>query len=810
MNRLTFLASMLMIVCLPMVAQEKSNKPMAKPDPNFQIYLCFGQSNMEGNAAVEDVDRTGVDPRFVAMYAVDDSQAGWKKGEWHTAVPAQARPNTGLSPVDYFGRKMVDNLPDSIRVGTITVAVGGASIDLFNKRTCKAYLKKQPDWMKDFASGYNGNPYARLIELAKIAQKQGVIKGILLHQGETDNGSPTWAARVKTVYDDILKELNLKAEDVPLLVGETVQKDQGGSCWAHIAIVDSIAKTIPTAHVISSKGCPQRGDGLHFVAESYRTMGKRYANMMLSLLGIQPDANYPRVNKDRRAYVKLHAQESFENPMLWADVPDPDVIRVEDNFYMVSTTMHLMPGAPIMKSKDLVNWETVNYIFPRLTDSPKYDMQEGTAYGRGQWATSLQYHKGKFYALFAPNDSPGGETYICTADDIEGKWTIHSRMKHFHDAALFFDDDDKAYVFYGTGEMVQLNSDLTDVVPDSHRQLFERDADETGLLEGSRVIKHNGKYYLLMISWTKGHPRREVCYRADNIQGPWEKKVILETEFAGFNGVGQGTIVDAADGNWYGIVFQDRGGVGRVLALEPCTWKDGWPMLGDELGNIPVVMKKPVLGYEDKGIVYSDDFASGKLDLQWQWNHNPIDEAWSLTDRKGYLRLKTSRIASNLFMSPNTLTNRMEGPTCEGVIKMDISKMKDGDVAGFAAFQGDAALLSVVKDGRKTYVVGTKESVSLTDKEKAVTDVKREEVYRQPLKSKIIYLKIVCDFRLHKDLATLLYSIDGKTWTPAIKDFKMVYDYRRLFMGTRFAIYNYATKQRGGYMDVDSFEYHKK
>ncbi len=810
MNRLTFLASMLMIVCLPMVAQEKSNKPMAKPDPNFQIYLCFGQSNMEGNAAVEDVDRTGVDPRFVAMYAVDDSQAGWKKGEWHTAVPAQARPNTGLSPVDYFGRKMVDNLPDSIRVGTITVAVGGASIDLFNKRTCKAYLKKQPDWMKDFASGYNGNPYARLIELAKIAQKQGVIKGILLHQGETDNGSPTWAARVKTVYDDILKELNLKAEDVPLLVGETVQKDQGGSCWAHIAIVDSIAKTIPTAHVISSKGCPQRGDGLHFVAESYRTMGKRYANMMLSLLGIQPDANYPRVNKDRRAYVKLHAQESFENPMLWADVPDPDVIRVEDNFYMVSTTMHLMPGAPIMKSKDLVNWETVNYIFPRLTDSPKYDMQEGTAYGRGQWATSLQHHKGKFYALFAPNDSPGGETYICTADDIEGKWTIHSRMRHFHDAALFFDDDDKAYVFYGTGEMVQLNSDLTDVVPDSHRQLFERDADETGLLEGSRVIKHNGKYYLLMISWTKGHPRREVCYRADSIQGPWEKKVILETEFAGFNGVGQGTIVDAADGNWYGIVFQDRGGVGRVLTLEPCTWKDGWPMLGDGQGNIPNVMKKPVLGYEGKGIVYSDDFASEKLDLQWQWNHNPIDEAWSLTDRKGYLRLKTSRIASNLFMSPNTLTNRMEGPTCEGVIKMDISKMKDGDVAGFAAFQGDAALLSVVKDGRKTYVVGTKESVSLTNKEKAVTDVKREEVYRQPLKSKIIYLKIVCDFRLHKDLATLLYSIDGKTWTPAIKDFKMVYDYRRLFMGTRFAIYNYATKQRGGYVDVDSFEYHKK
>ena len=408
MNRLTFFASMLMMVCLPMVAQKKSNKSMAKPDPNFQIYLCFGQSNMEGNAAVEDEDRTGVNPRFMAMYAVDDSQAGWKKGEWHTAVPAQARPNTGLSPVDYFGRKMVDNLPDSIRVGTITVAVGGASIDLFNKRTCKAYLKKQPDWMKDFASGYNGNPYARLIELAKIAQKQGVIKGILLHQGETDNGSPTWAARVNTVYDDILKELNLKAEDVPLLVGETVQKDQGGSCWAHIAIVDSIAKTIPTAHVISSKGCPQRGDGLHFVAESYRTMGKRYANMMLSLLGIQPDANYPRVDKDRRVYVKLHAPEAKQvildicgkkYPMKkdldgdWHGVSDPLVVGFHYYFLNVDGVQVVDPTSETYygccreaSGLEVPEGETGNYYRP----------QQGVAKGQVRSVSYYAASQGKF------------------------------------------------------------------------------------------------------------------------------------------------------------------------------------------------------------------------------------------------------------------------------------------------------------------------------------------------------------------------------------------------------------------------------
>lgn len=256
-------------------------------DPNFHIYLCFGQSNMEGNAAIESQDSTGVSPRFVAMYAVDDEKLGWKKGEWHTAIPPQARPSTGLSPVDYFGRTMADSLPDSIRIGTITVAVGGASIDLFDKRTCKDYLKAQPEWMKNFAKGYDGNPYARLVTLAKKAQQQGVIKGILIHQGETNNGDQSWPNRVKTVYNDMLNDLNLKAEDVPLLVGETVQKSQGGSCWAHNAVIDSITSTIPTAHAISSDGCPQRGDGLHYTAEGYRTLGKRYALTMLSLLALR-------------------------------------------------------------------------------------------------------------------------------------------------------------------------------------------------------------------------------------------------------------------------------------------------------------------------------------------------------------------------------------------------------------------------------------------------------------------------------------------------------------------------------------------
>lgn len=498
--------------------------------------------------------------------------------------------------------------------------------------------------------------------------------------------------------------------------------------------------------------------------------------------------------------------ETFRNPVLWADVPDPDVIRVGDTFYMVSTTMHMMPGAPIMRSKNLVDWETVNYIFPRLTDSPKYDLQGGTVYGRGQWATSLQYRDGRFYALFAPNDNPGGDTYIYTAQRPEDEWTLVSRLPHFHDAALFFDDDGTPYVVYATGELVQLTRDLSAVVPDSHRRLFERDAEENALLEGSRMVKHDGRYYLLMISWPKGRVRREVCYRADNIAGPYTKRVVLDTEFQGYGGVGQGTIVDTQDGRWFGLIFQDRGGVGRVMTLMPCTWRDGWPMLGDAQGNVPEVMAKPVQGIAaGKGIVHTDDFSSS--DLQWQWNHNPVDAAWSLTEREGWLRLKTSRVVDNFFLAPNTLTTRTEGPACAATIKIDVSRMRDGDVAGFGALQGDAALLSVMQEGRKRYVVATKESVALTDEHKEVSISSREEVMRTPLKQKTVWLRIACDFRHGCDLATLSYSLDGQSWHTAITDFKLVYDYRRLFMGTRFAIYNYATRQLGGSVDVDSFEW---
>ena len=509
--------------------------------------------------------------------------------------------------------------------------------------------------------------------------------------------------------------------------------------------------------------------------------------------------------------------EKVQNPMLWADVPDPDVIRVGDTFYLVSTTMHLMPGAPIMKSKDLKNWETVGYIFDKLTDSPKYDMKEGTVYGRGQWATSLKYHNGKFYALLAPNEAGAmGDTYIFTADKAEGPWKILSRMRHFHDCSLFFDDDNRVYVVYGTGEMMELKSDLSDVIEGTHQQIFQREADETGILEGSRVIKHNGKYYLLMIShvYEPGKHRREVCYRADDIHGPWEKQVILESEFGGFSYEAQGTIVDTEDGDWYGIIFQDRGGVGRVLTLMPCRWINGWPMLGDENGKVPETVRALKAGESKTSIVNSDDFDDTKLGLHWQWNHNPIDNAWSLTERPGFLRLKTSRVVPNIYLAPNSLTQRMMGPTSSASVCIDLSHLKDGDCAGFAAFNSDSGLLTVKKKGKRLVVEMSEQKVELTEREKAVTAVEEKLIESVDLKQNKIWLRIDADFRPStdnrfggKDLATFYYSLDGEQWTKIGSDYKMAFDWRRFFMGSKFTLFCYATKKAGGYADFDYFDF---
>ena len=253
-------------------------------DKNFYIFLSFGQSNMEGNAKFEPQDTVNVDSRFQVLEAVDCPNLGRKKGNWYTAIPPLCRCRTGLTPVDYFGRAMLANLPENVRIGVINVAVGGCKIELFDKDNYESYVATTPNWLKNMVKEYDGNPYGRLVEMAKLAQKDGVIKGILLHQGESNTNDTLWTKKVKVVYDNLLKDLHLKAKKVPLIAGETVNADQGGICASMNKIIATLPQTIKNAHVVSSSGCTDAADNLHFDAAGYRELGKRYADKMLSVM----------------------------------------------------------------------------------------------------------------------------------------------------------------------------------------------------------------------------------------------------------------------------------------------------------------------------------------------------------------------------------------------------------------------------------------------------------------------------------------------------------------------------------------------
>ena len=256
----------------------------ADPDPNFHVFLAFGQSNMEGFPGIEAQDRTGVDPRFRMLAAVDFPDLGRQKGEWYQAIPPLCRSNTGLCPADYFGRTMVAEMPQTTTVGVIDVAVAGCKIELFDTTTYEAYAATAPSWMTGIIAQYGGNPYQHLVDMATLAQQQGVIKGILLHQGESNTNDREWPTKVGKIYGDLIRDLNLDAEEVPLLAGETVHADQEGATASMNTIIAELPSVVPNSYVISSAGCESRRDHLHFTPAGYRELGRRYAERMLELV----------------------------------------------------------------------------------------------------------------------------------------------------------------------------------------------------------------------------------------------------------------------------------------------------------------------------------------------------------------------------------------------------------------------------------------------------------------------------------------------------------------------------------------------
>lgn len=312
-------------------------------DPNFYVYLCFGQSNMEGNAQLESVDYENIDPRFQMLACVDFSNPARTMGQWYTATPPLVRQGTGLGMADYFGRIMVKNLPENVKVGVVDVAIGGTAIEGFMEDKVDDYIAKMDPttegWLINYFAAYDNHPYKRLVDMAKIAQKTGVIKGILLHQGESNNCQTDWPQKVKTIYDRLISDLGLNTADIPLLVGETVRTEQGGYCGGHNGVIATVPDVIANSYVISSEGCAQKGDGLHFTAKSYRMMGARYAKQALKVLGIDAEIGDDDVPEPVILEGDLTIDKRFESVEEIGTTPFAIVNEAENKaFYVKSET----------------------------------------------------------------------------------------------------------------------------------------------------------------------------------------------------------------------------------------------------------------------------------------------------------------------------------------------------------------------------------------------------------------------------------------------------------------------------------------
>lgn len=493
------------------------------------------------------------------------------------------------------------------------------------------------------------------------------------------------------------------------------------------------------------------------------------------------------------------APGDVRNPILWADVPDPSVIRVGNAYYMSSTTMHMCPGLPIMKSRDLVNWRIVSYAYATLGDTDALTLQNGkNAYGQGSWASSLRYHDGVFYVSTFSGTT--GKTYVYSTRDIEhGPWKESAFRPALHDHSLFFEDDGRVYMVHGSGDvrLTELTSDASAIKTGGVDQVILRNASLTagpnvGLpAEGSQLFKIHGKYYLFMITWPRGGMRTQLVFRSDTLTGPYEGRVALQDQ-----GVAQGGLIDTPRGDWYALLFQDHGAVGRTPFLVPVRWEDGWPILGIG-GKAPATLNIPTRMQAVPGIVASDEFnrkpGRPALPLVWQWNHNPDNRYWSLTQRPGYLRLSTGRVDTDFLSARNTLTQRTFGPQCSGTVAVDVSDMKDGDYAGLGMLQKRYGFVGVKREGdARSIVMVNAETGSPM------------EVESVPLTQRTIFLKVDCDFRNRADKADFSYSLDGKRWIAIGKRLQMAYTLPH-FMGYRFALFHYATKSTGGSVDFDYF-----
>ena len=513
---------------------------------------------------------------------------------------------------------------------------------------------------------------------------------------------------------------------------------------------------------------------------------------------------------------------SFTNPLFYDEFSDPDLIRVGDWFYMTGTTMHAVPGLPLLRSRDLVNWEFVSYAMPSFPDGPEYRLEDGKdLYGQGIWAPVLRHHAGRFH-IFSNINERG--LHVFTASDPAGPWTHSVIDRNLHDLSVLFDDDGRVWAVFNYNEvrLIELKPDLSGVVEGSERVIIPAG---NGMGEGHHFYKVDGRYFIISANYAP--VGRMQAARADRLDGPWETVAISASESMGFqrgwweSGVGQrspiptdasvfsahkpgddelgavplhqGGIVQAAGGEWWGFSMMDLKSIGRTTFLSPVTWHEGWPYFGlpGNLGRSPRTWRKPDVGLEiDPQAPYlrSDDFSAPRLRPVWQWNHQPHDGKWSLSEQPGRLRLHTLP-AAGFLTARNTLTQRVVGPESTATVTLDTAGLVPGDIAGLGLLNMPAAWLAVVQDERGGVL---RWHSQLDDRD---VDV--------PLASDRVYLRMRGDH--DQDLAQFAYSLDGKRFTDLGEPVRLPYQLKT-FQGTRHALFAYnARGVDGGHADFDDF-----
>lgn len=502
----------------------------------------------------------------------------------------------------------------------------------------------------------------------------------------------------------------------------------------------------------------------------------------------------------------------MQNPILKCDYPDPDVIRVGNAYYMLSTTMHFFPGGALLRSYDLVNWELIRYLYDVLEDTAGARLEDGQSiYGQGMWAPSLRYHDGTFYVCFVANDTH--KTYLFYTDDIEGSWKRSEIEGFYHDASLLFDGD-RVFIVYGNKEiyLTELTRDLKRPLEGGLHRLLIKDTDHVRLgYEGSHIYKIHGKYYVFFIHWDKADNARraEACFVSDSLTGEFKGGDVLDDDMGYHNqGVAQGGIVDTPDGDWFAILFQDSGAVGRIPVLVPVRFENDFPVFGLE-GKVPVNPDIPrsTASNHTYEPLYTSEFTdkNGVPKLQWQWNHLPDPDFYSLS-RTEYM-ITTNKLCTNITQAVNTLTQRLMLPCTEIEVTLDGSRMKNGDAAGLASLQGCYAGLALTKKNDSYQLVLLERNrgdipQNMTDKD----SLPANETAVMPVSSPQVTLRMYADFSDMRDEVSFSYLSPDGTWLPVGAPHKLFFTLDH-FVGCRAGMFMFSTAETGGMCRFSNFSY---